>query len=328
MWDLHYLRQLEPEDFENLVAHLFNLMGYKTCLTPASKDGGVDIEVSIEHVGLSHRWLVQVKRYSNNVGVKEVREYCSLKYRELADGVIIVTTSRFTKQAHEEAAKHNVKLIEGPLLITMLDHYCPEESSVSKSSLPKADFAVNGEPVIGRQLVMFEGSKIMITLTAEHLYFEKLTGSLLSRKSELLRRVKVKDIVGVHQESNETFLVIGGNNIEIINFVALKNEAFHSTLESLRPLYLRGEHLLKMEKSGREFVILTSRRFVILGKNNEHSLSINLKNVAGCEKEKSGALRREKMVLLEAENGIIRHKVEVKDVSEWMDLVKGALQGC
>lgn len=321
------MQQLEPGDFENLVAHLFQSMGYKTHLTPASKDGGVDIEASIEHVGLSHRWLVQAKRYSNNVGVKEVREYCSLKYRELSDGVIIVTTSGFTKEAYEEAAKHNVKLIEGPLLITMLEYYCPDQRSVSKPSPPKTELAANGESVIGRQPVMFEGSKITITLTPEHIYFEKPTGSLFSRKPELLRRIKVKDIVGFHQESNDTFLVLGVNNLEIMKFVPLKTEAFHSILETLRPSYLRGETLLNMEKSGRGFVILTSRRFAVIGKNNEQSLSVNLKNVAGCEEGKSGAFRRKKMVLLEAKNGIIRHEVEVKNVSEWLDSVKDALQG-
>nr|WP_280954391.1 restriction endonuclease [Methanohalophilus levihalophilus] len=327
MWDLSYLRQLNPTDFENLVSHLFQAMGYRTRLTPVSKDGGVDIEASIDHVGLSHVWLIQAKRYSGNVGVKEVREYCSLKYREHVDGVIIVTTSGFTREAHEEAAKHNVKLIEGSLLVTMLDHYCPEQYPDSKQSAPETEISVNGETVIGRHHVMFEGSKVNLTLTPEHIFLEKQSTSLFSRKPELLKRLKVKDIVGFHQEANDIILVFGGSSFEIMKFTPLKLQAFISMLESLRPSYLRGETLMKLESSGREFVILTSRRFEVIGKKNELLLSINLKDIAGCEGGSAGAFRRKKLVILESKDGIIRHEVEVKDAGDWLNSVRNAIQG-
>ena len=107
-WTLDHLLNTAPDDFENLVAYLFKQMGYGANVTRYSRDGGIDIELSLEHFGLSHRWLVQVKRYADAVGVKEVREYSSLRYRDNVDGVIIVTTSYFTKGAEEEAAEHNV----------------------------------------------------------------------------------------------------------------------------------------------------------------------------------------------------------------------------
>ena len=285
----------------------------------------MDIEVSIEHVGLSHKWLVQAKRYSGNVGVKEVREYCSLKYREYVDGVIIVTTSSFTKEAHEEASKHNVKLIEGTLLVTMLNRYCPDQCA-SVDSVQRTELSVSGESVLGRQPVMFEGLKIIMSATPEHIYFEKPSGSLFSRKPELLRRIKVKDIVGFQQISKDVFLVLGGNNLEIVRLIPVKSEDFYSILENLRPTYLRGETLLKLEKSANEFVVLTSHRFAVIRKSSDLSFSLNLKAIAGCEEEKSGAFRRKKLVLLEAEDGITRHEVDVKDVSGWLGLVKDALQ--
>lgn len=327
MWDLEYLQELDPVDFENLVAYLFNNMGYHTQLTPVSKDGGVDIEVSIEHVGLCHKWLVQAKRYIGNVGVKEVREYCSLKYREHVDGVIIVTTSGFTKEAHEEAVRHNVKLIGGSLLVSMLNHYCPESPVSPVKRAQKNELQVSGESILGRQVVVLEGSRISLAITPKHIYFEKPISSLFSRKSELIRRIDVKDIVGFHEVEDTVFMLLGGNGFEILGLIPQKREAFRSMVEQLRPTYLRGETLLKLEKAGRRFVVLTSRRFVVVGKDPMESLSIKLKAIIGCKEESSGLLLRKKLVILEAGKEILHHEIDVRDTSSWAASIRAALQG-
>jgi restriction system protein len=325
MWDLEYLKQIEPVEFENVVAGLFRGMGYKTQLTPVSGDGGVDIEVSIEHVGLCHRWLVQAKRYTANVGVKEVREYCSLRYREQADGVIIVTTAGFTRGAYEEAAKHNVKLIEGALLISMLEHYCPDSLPSPKAETAE-EFRISGEEVIERQEVNLGSSRVSVAVTPKHMYFEKPGGSIFSRKPELIRRLQVKDIAGFHEEGNRIFMVLGGSRPEIVVFSPVNPLAFRLMLEKLRFAYLRGETLVRLEKTNAGFVVLTSRRLLVIGKGGEVSLSLELGRIAGCETD-GGFLRQDILVILEAGETIRRHRVEVRNASGWAGAVREALKG-
>ena len=127
-WSPGQLQQIEPYDFEKLLAQLFRKMGYAVEETQYSHDRGIDLIIRIVHFGLSHSWIVQAKRYTEPVGVKAVREYSSLRYRDRVDGVIIVATSSFTREGQDEAAEHNVKLIDGNLLVEMLNHYLPEEN--------------------------------------------------------------------------------------------------------------------------------------------------------------------------------------------------------
>ncbi|MGM0771862.1 MAG: restriction endonuclease, partial [Halobacteriota archaeon] len=181
-WSLDRLFEIDPYDLENLVASLFRKMGYKADVTSRSKDGGVDVEVGLDHFGLSHRWLVQVKRYLNPVGVKEVREYSSLRYRENVDGVIIVTTSTFTEDAYREAAEHNVKLIEGQLLVSMLNHYCGDATSVLSGGVEKKTTSSSGvvlktgESVHLREAAIVDNKRLILVITNRNIYFEQNSG--------------------------------------------------------------------------------------------------------------------------------------------------------
>jgi hypothetical protein len=99
--DPQKLREMDPEDFEKLMAAVFKNQGFDVTRTPFSKDGGVDlILVKKSSVG-SLMTLVDCKRYAqkNKVGVDVVRGLYGVVEQRKATSGMIVTTSSFTKGA-------------------------------------------------------------------------------------------------------------------------------------------------------------------------------------------------------------------------------------
>jgi len=88
--------------------------GWKTSLTSASHDRGIDVIATWNGV-ISRKEAIQVKRYqSDKVGSREIQTYGSIPYQEPdVDTVIIVTSSSFSQPAQEVADDLNVKTING-----------------------------------------------------------------------------------------------------------------------------------------------------------------------------------------------------------------------
>ena len=337
-WTLDHLLSTTPDDFENLVAYLFKQMGYGASVTRYSRDGGVDIELSLEHFGLSHRWLVQVKRYADAVGVKEVREYSSLRYRDNVDGVIIVTTSNFTKEAEGEAAEHNVKLIGGALLVEMLNHYCPDGQTqispvASVSELPnKKNSAIdgailkNGEEVIASESVVIGKERFAMVITNKNIFFKKGTGGILSSKPEISRRIGASEVIGLHAESKRIFLLTGSKEIEIIGIQPKNRERVLELLEHLRADYLKGENLFRFTRTGTQFLVLTNKRFAIINLRDGSRVELKLKNIIGSQVVNGGLFKKQKLIVSESGSGVHRHEIEVDDAGAWQKAIEDAVR--
>ncbi|KGK98436.1 hypothetical protein LI82_12110 [Methanococcoides methylutens] len=331
-WSLDQLLEIDPFDLENLVAFLFRKMGYKANVTSRSKDGGVDVEVKLEHFGLSHRWLVQVKRYLNPVGVKEVREYSSLRYREKVDGVIIVTTSTFTEDAYREATEHNVKLIEGQLLVSMLNHYCGDAAKnvsdgVEKNSIASGGAVLKtGESVHLREPATVEGTRLTLVITNRNIYFEQNSGGLFSKKPEISRRIEVRDLVGFSNLKKEILLVVGKKKFEVIRIQPKDILKVLNVLEQLKTDYMRGESLLRLEQAKNNFVILTNRRLATIALGGEESLELKLKNIVGSEVAGSGMFSRQKLIISEVREAVTKHVFEVNDAKGWKNQIDEAVR--
>lgn len=98
---------LTPRRFEELVDDVFKNMGYRTRLTQASKDGGVDIYL-LDKEG--QQAIVQVKRYraDRKIGVELIDQVRGLKLRPVHRNVhkaFVVTSSSFTRGAIERAGE-------------------------------------------------------------------------------------------------------------------------------------------------------------------------------------------------------------------------------
>ena len=108
------IQHIDPIDFEEFVADVWSHRGWKTSLTSASHDRGIDVIATWNGV-ISRKEAIQVKRYqSDKVGSREVQTYGSIPYQEPdVDTVIIVTSSSFSQPAQKVADDLNVKTING-----------------------------------------------------------------------------------------------------------------------------------------------------------------------------------------------------------------------
>jgi hypothetical protein len=116
---LNRMQNVEPSKFEELVADLWEYMGYETTVTKNSSDRGLDV-IATREFPYEEKNLIQAKRYSSTLSGPELREYVALTQRADVDLVIVVSTSGFTNQAKQEAEEYNIKLVNGKTLTQML----------------------------------------------------------------------------------------------------------------------------------------------------------------------------------------------------------------
>lgn len=327
-WTLEELLLTDPQDFETLLSGLFFRMGYKTEPTQYSRDRGIDIVISIENFGLSHTWLVQAKRYTGSVGVKEVREYSSLRYRDRVDGVIIVTTSIFTKEAMQEAAEHNVKLIDGNLLTGMLNHYLPGESAetgnhrqgYSPGDIGNGAILKNGEEIIASEVVMTSNGKFTLNITNRNIFLKKESSGLFSKNSDIEERIEVKDIVGLHTEDNRAILITGKKKLKLYTLSSRKLPELMDIFNTLQPEYLGGEHLILSSRNGTQLTILTNKRLVIMDISEGMVTEIQNKKIVGVEVT-GGFLKKDQLHLLEDSDVVTKHQLDVDHPSKWKEMI-------
>ncbi|MCX6829060.1 MAG: restriction endonuclease [candidate division Zixibacteria bacterium] len=106
--------QLSSRKFEEVIAEVFNRMGYQIILTPATRDGGKDIYAAKKDNLGTFLYIVECKKFGpdNHVGVSLVRELYGVVQAERATAGILATTSFFSKPAQEfqESIKYHVSL--------------------------------------------------------------------------------------------------------------------------------------------------------------------------------------------------------------------------
>lgn len=97
----HLLYQLDPHRFEEVIADLLHLLGYKVTLTPASRDGGKDIYAAEKRPLGQFLYVVECKRYAphRSVGINVVQRLYGVVQAERANAGVVVTTSRFSRNA-------------------------------------------------------------------------------------------------------------------------------------------------------------------------------------------------------------------------------------
>ena len=97
---------LSGVEFEELVGKFFENEGYSVEYTPASGDQGADLilEDGVETI------VVQLKRYSGNVGNSAIQEAVAAMPFYNADSCMVITNSYFTRGAIELAEANNVVL--------------------------------------------------------------------------------------------------------------------------------------------------------------------------------------------------------------------------
>jgi restriction system protein len=115
------LMDLNPFEFENLIANLFDQMGFETKLTRSRRDGGVDVVAFDTRPVLGGKVVIQAKRYMNVVGVSAVRDLYGTMINEGANKGLLVTTSGYGPDAFEFAKDKPIELMDGGQLLYLLE---------------------------------------------------------------------------------------------------------------------------------------------------------------------------------------------------------------
>ncbi|MFI5959010.1 restriction endonuclease [Cryptosporangium sp. NPDC051539] len=116
-WNLH---DMDPGQFEELVADLFRARNLEVTTTARSGDGGVDVEARDPDPLTGGLILIQVKRYRATVSPSVVRDlYGVVQHRGATKG-ILVTTSGFGPGSYEFARGKALTLINGTELTDLL----------------------------------------------------------------------------------------------------------------------------------------------------------------------------------------------------------------
>jgi len=122
-----YLQQMNPYDFQKLVAALLRAMDYHVdWVAPPGKDEGIDIVAYADPLGMEGpRLKVQVKRRADRVGFEELRSFLSVLGDD--DRGLYVAIGGFTNDALAKARaqeKRRITLIDLEKLFDLwVEHY-------------------------------------------------------------------------------------------------------------------------------------------------------------------------------------------------------------
>jgi restriction system protein len=112
------LRALSWKEFEWLVGEAYRRQGYAV---EESLGGGADggIDLTIRRGGGT--WLVQCKQWKvQAVGAPVIREIFGLVTHHQANGAIVITSGRFTREAMAFAEDKTLELVDGPALLELV----------------------------------------------------------------------------------------------------------------------------------------------------------------------------------------------------------------
>lgn len=129
-------QDLKGHPFADFVAHLLNTMGYRTRVSSAGPDGGIDILAHKDELGFEPPIIkVQVKSSDGSTGDPAVSAlYGKVDNTEFG---LLVTLGTFTSQARNFAkSKSNLRLIDGEELVELVFQHYDQFDSRYKGLLP------------------------------------------------------------------------------------------------------------------------------------------------------------------------------------------------
>ena len=118
--------KMDPYEFESLCQKLLLAEGYTdVILKGGSGDLGVDI-LAKKFVGNKEEtWLIQCKRWINNVDATPLQRLNSERLRLHADKVACITTSDYTRDATMISDSQEVHITNGIALLQRLERHFP-----------------------------------------------------------------------------------------------------------------------------------------------------------------------------------------------------------
>lgn len=131
------INAIEPKQMEHLVAGLLRGMGYKTRVTPFTKDRGRDVMASPDEFGFANpRIIAEVKHRKGKMGAPAVRQL--LGVLKSGDCGLYVSTGGFSRDAYQVIENSNVplKLVDVESLVSLIVQYYDEFDAEARAILP------------------------------------------------------------------------------------------------------------------------------------------------------------------------------------------------
>ena len=119
-WSLELIREIEWKRFEDLCQKFYEAKGIRCETTPLGPDGGIDIRIYQDDSGQATS-IVQCKAWgSRYVGVQPVRELLGVMTHQKIEKAFFMTSGRFSDDAKDVAKSNRITLIDGQMLLMML----------------------------------------------------------------------------------------------------------------------------------------------------------------------------------------------------------------
>ena len=128
-WSLDVIDRMEWKRFEDVCCAFYNEKGIKAATTRMGADGGVDIRLYQDPDDLDRcTAIVQCKAWGQPVGVKTMRELRGAMAHENIERAFFMAPNGFTDNAREFAAINRITLIDGRLILAMIQRL-PDDAS-------------------------------------------------------------------------------------------------------------------------------------------------------------------------------------------------------
>jgi len=143
---LQTVRASHPTLFESIVVELLVKMGYGGSRKDAGKaigrtgDEGIDGIIKEDHLGLDNIYI-QAKRWNGTIGRPDIQKFAGALQGQRARKGIFITTSEFSKDAHEYVSRIDSKivLIDGKMLSRLMIDFGVGVAPVATYEVKKID---------------------------------------------------------------------------------------------------------------------------------------------------------------------------------------------
>jgi restriction system protein len=151
-WSIKLIQELEWKRFEDLSVAYYLEKGIKAETTPLGADGGIDIKLYQDNSG-KPTTIIQCKSWASQVGVKQLREFLGVMTHEKIVKGFYMTSSGYTNDAVEIAKSNNITLINGEMLLMMIQRLSPESQVRLLTLATSGDYKTPSCPKCGIKMV-------------------------------------------------------------------------------------------------------------------------------------------------------------------------------
>ncbi len=158
-WSLELIKAMEWLRLEELSAAYFTQLGFRSQLGAGGADGGVDIHLYADGAA-TPGIIVQCKAWrSQQVGVKELREFFGVMTSEKVPEGVFITNSIFSVDAKAFCTDKNIHLIDGPDLLAKIKQLTDAQQQSLLALATKGDFLTPSCPSCRIKMLYREGKE-------------------------------------------------------------------------------------------------------------------------------------------------------------------------